>query len=154
MKRKSMLKIYTSYVTPDHWKKCIEDDLLPIIIIRNLNNSDLLNGFNDTAIHKKELSPSNLLFRSKRDGLITNEEFKIKFKEELKDVDFPDMISNLEFLARVSNAKGIVLFSYGKDKDICHRSVISEILNNSNLLENEITEFNWEGYERGGQENN
>lgn len=147
---KSVMKIYTSFVTKENWEKCIKDDLLPIIIIRNLKNSDLLGGFSETCIHKSELSPSNALFRQKRAGEITIEEFKNKFKEELSNINLSDIISKFEYLAKVSNAKGIVLFSYGQDYNSCHRSVVADVLNNSGLLDNKVGEINFNNSELYG----
>jgi len=140
---RSEIKIYTSYVNKDNMRKVVESNLLPIFILRKIYNSNLIGRYTDTVIHMKKLAPSELLYRDKRDGNITNEEFAKRYIIELsQEVNFQDLINNLEALKEVSGASGIVFMSYGEDYEHCHRKILSGILNTSGLLENEIIELN------------
>ena len=44
-------------------------------------------------------------------------------------------------MAEISNAKAIVLLGYGSDSSVCHRTVLSELLNQSGLLSTPIKEI-------------
>lgn len=138
---KSNLKIYTSYVSPDNLKSVIEANYLPIFILRNISNSTLIGKWSGTAVHFKQLSPSNELYQAMRDNKITTKTYHEKYKKEISGVNLKELIEKLEFLASVCNGKGVVLMSYGWNYEKCHRSALSDILNNSNLLINKVTEI-------------
>lgn len=138
---KSDLKIYTSFVSPLTLPEFISKELLPIFIIRNISNSSLIGKYSDTPIHVKELSPSNELFREKRDRRITQEEFEKRYAIEISEVNLEKQLQKLEQLAQCSGAKGIVLLGYGSNYENCHRRVLSDILNNSGLLNNRVREI-------------
>lgn len=139
---KSKLKIYTSYVNKDTLLNFIEQGYLPIFILRKIYNSDIIGKYTDTAIHIKNLAPSNSLFQERRDCNLDLETYKKRYAIELsKTVDFEQLITKLEALAKISNSRGIILMGYDKNPDNCHRSVLAEILNHSNLLEYEIDEI-------------
>ena len=138
---KSNLKIYTSFVSPITMQEYVKKNLLPIFIIRNIFNSTLIGKYSDTPIHFKDLAPSNVLFRKKRDGLITKEEYSKGYALEMTDVNLEDIINKLETLALCSGASGIVLLGYGSNDNDCHRSVLREILNSSKLLNYRVQEI-------------
>lgn len=138
---KSKLIIKTSFVSPITMKTFVESDYLPIFIIRNISNSTLIGQYANTSIHFKNLAPSNELYRSKRDGIIDFNEFEKRYIIEISNVNLQSIITKLEYLAKLSGAKGIVLLGYGSDNKICHRSILASLLNNSGLLENKVTEI-------------
>ena len=138
------LKIITSFVTPYTLNYFIKNELLPIFILRNIRNSDLIGKYSDSAIHFKDLSPSNELFQSRRDRKIEIEEYKKKYLDEIKHINLNQVLRRFINLQEISGAKGIVLMSYGGNPMECHRSFLSEYLNKSNLLKNKITEYIWE----------
>ena len=138
---KSNLKVYTSFVSPLSFPEFIEKGLLPIFIVRSIIGSKLIGHYEGSPVHMKKLAPSGGLFRKKRDGLITNDEFKKLYAIELTKISLEDVVRDLEMLAEVSGASGIVLLGYGSNRNDCHRSVLSEVLNNSDLLEHKVKEI-------------
>ena len=138
---KSELIIYTSFVSPLSLPEFIEKGLLPIFIIRSIGNSNLIKSYEGSPVHMKDLSPSSELFRKKRDKLITIDEFKKLYAIEISNVSLERVIKDLEMLVEISGASGVVLLGYGSNKDICHRGVLSNILNESGLLVNRIKEI-------------
>lgn len=141
MKQQSDLRIYTSFVSPVTLKNFTEKNLLPVFIIRSIINSTLIGAYSDSPIHFKELSPSTDLFRSRRDNKITQDEYQKKYALEITVLDLKEEVRKLELLKQLSGASGIVLLGYGSSYDQCHRKVLSEILNNSGLLENRVEEI-------------
>lgn len=137
---KSSLKIYTSFVSPVTLDTYIKSGYLPIFIIRNIGNSELIGKYSGTAIHFKILSPSTELYRQKRDKKITNEEFQKRYALEISAVNLEEQIRSWEILAKCAGAKGIVLLGYGSNDSICHRSTLRSLLNNSGLLEGKVCE--------------
>ena len=138
---KSGLRIYTSYVSPLTLGVITSKNLLPVFIIRSIYNSQLIGQYSDTAIHFKNLAPSDMLHRNRRDGKISMLEFRKEYIIEMSRVNFQDVIRKLECLARASGASGIVLMGYGSSYCECHRKVLTELLNSSGLLENDIKEL-------------
>lgn len=134
------LQIKTSYVSPLTLKVFPEHGYLPIFIIRNIYNSKLIGKYSGTAIHMKELAPSNELFRAKRDGQIDQEEFAKRYIIEMSRVNFMETLGKFNYLASLSDAKGIVLMGYGEDDQLCHRSILRDLLNETGLLLNRVVE--------------
>jgi len=141
MEERSDLKIYTSFVSPTTLREFTKNDLLPIFIIRNIESSELIGKYSGTAIHLRELAPSTELFRKKRDSIITIEEFKKLYSVEISKINLKDIVKKLELLATCSQAKGIVLLGYGSSCSKCHRSILGDILNSSDLLNNKVQEI-------------
>lgn len=139
---KSKVKIQTSFVSPvtlDYFKK---NNILPVFIIRNIKNSELIGKWSNTAVHFRDFAPSNELFRSRRDGQIDIDSYKKQYALEITErTNLQTFINTLESLVELSGAKSVVLLSYGSDYNSCHRSVLGMILNSSGLLENEVSEI-------------
>ena len=138
---KSKLKIYTSYVSPMTLDEIVKRNILPIFIIRSIHNSQLIGKYSDTSIHFKELSPSSELYRARRDGYIGQLEYKKRYVIEMSEINFQDIIKRLDYLASLCGASGVALMGYGSEYNNCHRKLLSELLNESGLLENEIKEL-------------
>lgn len=139
---KSELKINTSFVSPATLERFRSNNILPIFIVRNIENSELIGQYSGSPVHLKELSPSNELFRKKRDKVVSIEEFKKLYAIEITErVDLKKIIDKLESLVELSGARSIVLLGYGSDYDSCHRSVLAKILNGSGLLEKPVKEL-------------
>ena len=138
---KSKLNIYTSYVSPTTLRAIVDKNLLPIFIVRSIYNSQLIGRWSDTAIHFKILAPSDKLYQNKRDGKISELDFKKYYVIEMSKINFQDIIKKLDNLANLSGANGVVLMGYGSSYDSCHRKLLSELLNGSGLLENTIKEL-------------
>lgn len=139
---KSELKINTSFVSPATLEKFRSNNILPVFIVRNIENSELIGQYSGSPVHLKELSPSNELFRKKRDKALSIDEFKKLYAIEITErVDLKRVIDKLESLVELSGARSIVLLGYGSDYDSCHRSVLAKILNGSGLLEKPVKEL-------------
>ena len=139
---KSELKINTSFVSPATLERFRSNNILPIFIVRNIENSELIGQYSGSPVHLKELSPSNELFRKKRDKALSIDEFKKLYVIEITErVDLKRIIDKLESLVELSGARSIVLLGYGSDYDSCHRSVLAKILNGSGLLEKPVKEL-------------
>lgn len=135
------LQIKTSYVSPVTLETLTKNGYLPIFIIRNISNSDLIGKYSGTAVHFRCLAPSTELFRAKRDGLIDLEEFAKRYIIEMSEINLTEVIGKLNYLCSLSGAKGVVLMGYGSDDTVCHRSILRSLLNESGLLNNYITEL-------------
>lgn len=139
---KSELKINTSFVSPATLERFRSNNILPIFIVRNIENSELIGQYSGSPVHLKELSPSNELFRKKRDKALSIDEFKKLYTIEITErVDLKKIIDKLESLVELSGARSVVLLGYGSDYDSCHRSVLAKILNGSGLLEKPVKEL-------------
>lgn len=139
---KSELKINTSFVSPATLERFRSNNILPIFIVRNIENSELIGQYSGSPVHLKELSPSNELFRKKRDKALSIDEFKKLYAIEITErVDLKRVVDKLESLVELSGARSVVLLGYGSDYDSCHRSVLAKILNGSGLLEKPVKEL-------------
>lgn len=138
---KTELKIFTSFVSPYTLDSFTAKGLLPIFIIRNISNSPLIGCYSGTAVHMRDLAPSNELFREWRDKKITDEEYLKKYALEVSGVDLEQFLRDLEKLVQLSRARGVILLGYGQDKTRCHRSILAEVLNSSGLLVNRVAEI-------------
>jgi uncharacterized protein YeaO (DUF488 family) len=139
---KSNLKIYTSFVSPKNLTDIIEDNLLPIFILRNIRNSELIGKYSDTAIHFKNLAPSDKLYQIRRDRLITREEYEKRYIIELSEQpNFQNIIKKLEQLTELCSADGVVILDYGFGNNESHRKILSNLLNNLDILNYKITEY-------------
>ena len=138
------IEISTSFVSPYTLNYFIKNNILPIFILRSIHNSELIGKYSDSAVHFKDLSPSNELFQARRDRKIEIEEYKQRYLDEIKHIDLNQVLHRLTNLQEISGAKGVVLMSYGGNPIGCHRTFLSEYLNNSGLLENKITEYPWQ----------
>ena len=140
--KKLNIKVYTSFVSPVTWNRLVkEENLLPILAIRNIKNSSIIGHLDNTAIHLKELSPSHELFREKRDNIINLLEFKKKYLIELSNISISSIVDKFIQLYNVSGASGIVIFGYGSDPELCHRSVFSGMMNTTDYFNEKIEEF-------------
>ncbi len=138
---KSKLNLYTSFVSPMTLDEIVKAEMLPVFIIRSIHNSQLIGKYSDTAIHFKQLAPSTELYRDRRDGVISLLDFQKRYVIEMSEINFQDIVKRLDYLASLCSASGVVLMGYGEDINLCHRKILSELLNNSGLLENLITEL-------------
>lgn len=140
--KRANFSVHTSFISPWTWKTLvIEGNYLPILAIRNIKNSNVIGHLSDTSVHFKELSPSNELFRLKRNSEIDITEFQKRYLIELADVNIPSVIDRFIQLYEVSGARGIVIFGYGSNDEVCHRSVLSSLLNSTGLFRDRITEL-------------
>ena len=135
------LQIKTSFVSPVTLKIFTENGYLPIFVIRNISNSELIGKYSGTAVHFKELSPSTELFRDKRDGVIDFTEFTKRYIIEMSNVNFVGIVDKLNYLSELSGARGVILMGYGSDDKKCHRSILSNLINSMGILNSRITEI-------------
>ena len=140
--KKIDFNVHTSFVSPWTWKRLVsEGNNLPIIIVRNIRNSSVIGNLNDTAVHFRELSPSNELYRLKRDGVIDLVEFQKRYIIELSELNLDSVVDRFIQLFNVSGASGMVIFGYGSDNEACHRSTLASLLNSTGRFNKNITEL-------------
>lgn len=75
----------------------------------------------------KELAPSEKLLRNYRNGLISEEEFAIQYKNELWNAGLTPGIVK-KGLEKIGQGHDIVLCCYEKPEDFCHRKVLADWL--------------------------
>lgn len=139
---KTNINVFTSFISPWTWKHLvIEGNYLPIIVVRNIRNSKVVGHLSDTAVHFKELSPSSSLYQAKRDKEIDLIDFQRKYLIELSGISIESVVERFNQLFNISGAKGLIIFGYGSDSNLCHRSILSSMFNASGLFEKEITEL-------------
>jgi uncharacterized protein YeaO (DUF488 family) len=139
---KTNFDVYTSFISPWTWKHLVsEGNYLPILAIRNIKNSNVIGHLSDTAVHFKELSPSNSLYQAKRDNEISLEDFHKRYLIELSGISIETIVERFNRLFEVSGARGLIIFGYGSNNEVCHRSTLASLLNLSGLFKNNITEF-------------
>ena len=140
--KRANFSVHTSFISPWTWKNLVsEGNYLPILAIRNIKHSEVIGHLNDTAVHFKELAPSNELFRAKRNGEIDIVEFQKRYLIELSGVSFNKIVDKMIQLYNVSGAKGLIIFGYGSNDEVCHRSVLASLLNTTGLFRDRITEL-------------
>ena len=135
------LKIYTSYIDKENIDRIIELNLLPIFIVRSLGKIDYFRQWAGTAIHFRELSPSQELFWKYRDGTLDYLTYCKSFVIEMASLDFQDVIRRLEGLCKVSNSDGVVLCGIGLNPDNSHRSLVSDVLWRTGYLDSKPYEL-------------
>jgi uncharacterized protein YeaO (DUF488 family) len=137
---KSNLKILTSYVSRENLDKFVKSEILPIFIIRNISGSRLISQYSGTILQFKQLSPQTELFQRYRRGEIDFERYQKEYVIGLAGLNYSNLIKRLEYLQELSGANSVVLLGYEKDPDMCHRTLLSDILNRTGLLEIEVRE--------------
>lgn len=137
---KSNLKILTSYVSRENLDKFVKSEILPIFIIRNISGSRLISQYSGTILQFKQLSPQTELFQRYRNGEIDFERYQKEYVIGLAGLNYSNLIKRLEYLQELSGANSVVLLGYEKDPDMCHRTLLSDILNRTGLLEIEVRE--------------
>lgn len=139
---KSSLKIRTSFVSPLNLETLTKEGWLPIFILRSIQNSTLIGKYSGTPVHFYWLAPKPNLFHEWRDGKIDFDKYSERYsKEILENIRFDSLISRMEILCSTSGAKGIVMLGYGSDYKNCHRSILSQLLNSTGLLEDRVIEL-------------
>ena len=140
--KRANFSVHTSFISPWTWKTLVtEGNFLPILAIRNIRNSEVIGHLSDTSVHFKELSPSNELFRLKRNGEIGIEEFQKRYLIELAGINLSSIVDRFIQLYEVSGARGLVIFGYGSNDEVCHRSVLASLLNSTDFFRDRITEL-------------
>lgn len=139
---KSNLLIRTGCVNLQNMKVFPEAGWLPVFIIRSIHNSNLIGKYSNTAVHMYWLAPHPETFHLWRDGKIDWNTYSRMYENDvLKSVKFDSLIKRLEILVDTSGARGVVLMGYGEDPKLCHRSILSRLLNSSGLLEERVKEL-------------
>lgn len=137
---KSNLKILTSYVSRENLDKFVKSEILPIFIIRNISGSRLISQYSGTILQFKQLSPQTELFQRYKSGEIDFERYQKEYVIGLAGLNYSNLIKRLEYLQELSGANSVVLLGYEKDPDMCHRTLLSDILNRTGLLEIKVRE--------------
>ena len=137
------LKIKTLSISKNSLDKVIESNYLPIFAIGDIKNIPFISVYNNTSIHLGYLAPSSSIFNKKTTGLIDFNEFAKEYIIELSKINFIETINKLNYLLDISKADGIILFDndINTDYEYCYRSILSDVLNSTGILDNKVTEF-------------
>lgn len=130
------LKLLTSFVSPSTLDFFIQSDYLPIFILRNIKNSELLRKYSETAVQIKELSPSNELYQSMRDGLLSLEEYQKRYVIEMSEINLYEIIERIETLVKLAGAKTAILLDYSGN--FFHHNLLSGIFANMGVEMEEV----------------
>lgn len=133
------LYVRTSYISIPHLREFPRSGIIPIFICRYMNQ--MCKMYENTSIHFPELAPSRDLFFDIKNGRISRDEYICRYFEEQKNLDIPKLLFRFYSLIDASNAKGVCMMCYEKDRTKCHRSLLAEIINNSGILEDKIKEL-------------
>ena len=140
---KSKLKIYTSYVTPENLSAVVESGLLPVFILRHIHRSETIGKYSGTALHMRDLAPSDELYQSYRDGRVGWEEYEKRYIIEHSGIRLEGIVKKLEYMASlIDTCSGVVLMGYGESL-LSHRRVLAGLLDFSGLLENPVIEWKY-----------
>ncbi len=69
------LQVKTSFVSPVTLKIFTENGYLPIFIIRNISNSELIGKYNGTAVHFRNLAQVQNYLEQRETGLLILQNF-------------------------------------------------------------------------------
>lgn len=126
------MKIYTSYLAKA--KRVLDANMIPVAIVRYLPAKVNMNNV-------ITLAPSAPLLRAyKNDN--NADAYTKKFNEYLTTLDAESLLKELESISTQNDNKDIVLICYEKSANFCHRHLVANWLNKSNLLSHKITELN------------
>lgn len=130
----------TGRITAKSLEVYAKSGYVPILVVRYLN--PLVEVYRNTPIHVPELSPSaDLLKDYKFDDNITYKDFTDRFKLELAKVDLATTLNKIDDLITKTNSRGAVLLCYCRDYTACHRSILANLLNQSGILSERVTEL-------------
>lgn len=133
------LELRTSYISKSNLISFVNAGYLPILICRFLN--PLVEQYKNTPIHFIELSPSYNLFCDVKYKGLSFQDYTIRYMDEMKNTDIYSILNKIKSLVDQSNAKGAVLMCYEKNPLECHRSILSRIINELNILPNKVVEL-------------
>lgn len=136
------LIIKTGRITARNISSYALEGLIPIFICRFMN--PLVKAYEGTELHLPNLSPSPKLLMDSKNGLISWDEYRTRYIEEMKSVNILDELSKIYSLVKLNpevNAKGAVLLCYCRDYTKCHRSLLANIINSLDVLTENVTEL-------------
>lgn len=126
------MEVYTGRISVNNIKLLSEKGYLPIFICRYMN--PMVSMYKNTKVHCLSLSPSSSLLFDSKEGRITFDEYKKRYLEEISHENVSNILSTYIDLAECLDAKGVVLMCYCRDRDRCHRGILSEYLFDSGIL--------------------
>lgn len=133
------LDIKTGRISKTNLECYIRSGYLPVFVCRFMN--PLVEKYENTRIHFKELSPSYELFCDSKYNNLPFESYIDRYIEEQKNLDVLRLLGRIKSLVDESNSKGAVLLCYCKDRNHCHRSILAEMINSTKLLSSPIVEL-------------
>ena len=93
------LIIKTGRITARNISSYALEGLIPIFICRFMN--PLVKAYEGTELHLPSLSPSPKLLMDSKNGLISWDEYKTRYIEEMKSVDILDELSKIYSLVKL-----------------------------------------------------
>ena len=114
------MKIFTSY-----YKK-IADNSHGLIAVRISTTQPAWFSSCNSAI--PELYPGMEMVNDYKSGSLSDEEYIIKYKQKLSELDDTKIIKKLEKLSHTFGDRDIVLLCYEAPGKLCHRHLVAEWL--------------------------
>lgn len=136
------LILKTGRITNQNLSTYASNGYIPIFICRFMN--PMVKMYEGTQLHFPEFSPSPKLLWDIKNGRITWDEYKIRYTDEMRNINLVDSMSRIYNLVKRNpevNARGAVLLCYCRDYLNCHRSLLASMINESNLLMESVNEL-------------
>lgn len=141
-KERSNVEIHTSYISPTTYSFAVESNFLPIFITNNLNYPNMdLKKYLGSSIHFRHLAPNSHSLKMFNEDIISIDNFLRSYACQIAELDFNKVINKIGTLVAASRSRGVIMFGNKSDRTQCHRSMLADILNNSDLLEHRVTEI-------------
>ncbi|MGL6184723.1 MAG: DUF488 domain-containing protein [Clostridium chrysemydis] len=113
--------LYTSYFA--NWRKWKQ---LDAYVVATCRKRPPYMNYNKEGIEEiLELAPSEGLLRAYKSGLISEENFRNKFLDELDNTQTANKLHLIQRL--LDKGANICLLCYEKSNDFCHRHIVAEI---------------------------
>lgn len=113
--------LYTSYFC--NWRKWKQLDAFTVAICRK--RPPYMNYDKEGIQELLELAPSEGLLKAYKNGLISKENFRNKFLDELDNVKSSNTLHLIQSL--LDKGVNICLLCFERNEDFCHRQIVAEI---------------------------
>jgi uncharacterized protein YeaO (DUF488 family) len=136
------LILKTGRITARNLTSYAANGYIPIFICRFMN--PLVKVYEGTMLHFPNLAPSPGLLWGFKNGNITWDEYKSRYTEEMSKVDLASELGKIYEIVKLNpavKAQGAVLLCYCQDNNQCHRSLLANMINSSEILNDKIVEL-------------
>lgn len=135
---KSKIKLFTSSIDDDNLESIERDGYLPVFAIRNISRFSSIKRYSNTAVHFRNLAPSEKLMIDFKNNIINSKDFEKLYVIELSNVSIQDIIKKFEYLSESNNKKGVVIMT---EDEGSYSTALSLVLKCSGYLIEPITKY-------------